>query len=355
MVNAAEIALLKHDLAAEAARLGFAGCGIAPAREDPLAAARLTQWLDDGRHGAMDWMASREAERRSPSGLWAEARSVIALGMSYAPGHDPLALARFTDRARISVYAQGKDYHATVKQALKALARWLVAAALARGLGEAGVKVFVDTAPVMEKPLGQAAGLGWQGKHTNLVSRRHGSWLFLGAIYTTLDFAPDLPGDDRCGSCSACQTACPTNAFPAPYQLDARRCISYLTIELKDAVPLEFRRALGNRIYGCDDCLAVCPWNKFAGTAHTMQAFLPRAELAAPRLADLLALDDAGFRALFAGSPIKRIGRNRFVRNCLYAAGNSGDAALVAPITALLDDRDPVVAEAAQWALRELA
>ena len=355
MVNAAEIALLKHDLAAEAARLGFADCGIAPAREDPLAAARLEQWLDDGRHGAMDWMAARSGERRSPQGLWDEARSVIALGMSYAPGHDPLALAGAPDRARISVYAQGKDYHDTVKQALKALARWLVAQAALRGLGDIGVKVFVDTAPVMEKPLGQAAGLGWQGKHTNLVSRSHGSWLFLGAIYTTLDFAPDLPGEDLCGSCTACQTACPTSAFPAPYQLDARRCISYLTIELKGPVPLEFRRALGNRIYGCDDCLAVCPWNKFAETAHTMQAFLPRAELAAPRLADLLALDDAGFRALFCGSPIKRIGRSRFVRNCLYAAGNSGNTALIAPVSALLSDPDPVVAEAAQWALRELA
>ncbi len=334
--------------------MGFVASGIAPAAEDPLRAARLEQWLGEGSHGDMEWMAARLEHRRSPQGLWPEANSVIALGMSYAPEADPLALADVPDRARISVYAQGRDYHDVVKKALKALARWLVAEAAQRGLGAAGVKVFVDTAPVMEKPLGMAAGLGWQGKHTNLVSREHGSWLFLGAIYTTLEFEPDPPGDDRCGSCSACQAACPTGAFPAPYRLDARRCISYLTIELKDAVPVEFRKALGNRIYGCDDCLAVCPWNKFAQSAQAMQAFLPRAELAAPRLAELLALDDARFRALFSGSPIKRIGRNRFVRNCLYAAGNSGDPRLTLPVTALLGDPDPVVAEAARWALGEL-
>ena len=358
MVNSAEIALLCQDLSAEAARLGFAACGIAPAREDPLAAQRLAQWLGEGQHGEMEWMASREHQRRSPQGLWPEAQSVIALGMSYAPARDPLALEGQPDRARISVYAQGKDYHDVVKKALKALARWLIEAANKRGLvpetGSIGVKVFVDTAPVMEKPLGQAAGLGWQGKHTNLVSREHGSWLFLGAIYTTLKLTPDEPETDHCGTCNQCQAACPTAAFPAPYQLDARRCISYLTIELKGAIPLEFRKALGNRIYGCDDCLAVCPWNKFAQTAQTMQAFLPRAELAAPRLAELLLLDDAGFRTLFSGSPIKRIGRNRFVRNCLYAAGNSGEAGLIAPVAALTSDPDPVVAEAAQWALEEL-
>ena len=354
MVNAAEIASLKHDLAAQATRLGFAACGIAPAAEDPLTARRLEQWLGDGRHGTMEWMESRLHHRRSAQGLWSEAQCVVALGMSYAPDRDPLALESFGDLGRISVYAQGKDYHDTVKKALKALARWLVAEAAARGLGEIGVKVFVDTAPVMEKPLGQAAGLGWQGKHTNLVSQSHGSWLFLGAIYTTLSFAPDIPGEDLCGSCNACQVACPTQAFPAPYQLDARRCISYLTIELKEAVPLEFRKALGNRIYGCDDCLAVCPWNKFASAAQAMQAFLPRAELVAPRLAELLTLDDAGFRALFSGSPIKRIGRNRFVRNCLYAAGNSGDAWLIGPVDELLSDPDPVVAEAACWAKTEL-
>ncbi len=355
MVNAASPTSLKQDLAAEARRLGFAACGIAAAAEDPLRAARLEGWLEAGMHGEMGWMADRLHHRRSPQGLWDEARSVIALGMSYAPRGDPLALAGSADRARISVYAQGADYHDTVKKALKALARWLVAEAARRGLGEIGVKVFVDTAPVMEKPLGAAAGLGWQGKHTNLVSREQGSWLFLGAIYTTLELEPDVPGKDRCGSCDACQRACPTGAFPAPYRLDARRCISYLTIELKDAIPVEFRRALGNRIYGCDDCLAVCPWNKFADAAAAMKPFLPRAELTAPRLAELLALDDAGFRKLFSGSPVKRIGRNRFVRNCLYAAGNSGDPALAAPVRALLSDPDPVVAEAASWALGELA
>ena len=305
-------------------------------------------------HGQMQWMADRLHHRRSPQGLWAEAQSVIALGMSYAPAADPLALADQGDRARISVYAQGRDYHDVVKKALKALARWLVDQAARRGLGEIGVKVFVDTAPVMEKPLSQAAGLGWQGKHTNLVSRDHGSWLFLGAIYTTLAFTPDPPGHDRCGSCDACQRACPTAAFPAPYRLDARRCISYLTIEHKGPVAEEFRAALGNRIYGCDDCLAVCPWNKFADSARRMQAFLPRAELVVPRLADLLALDDAGFRALFSGSPIKRIGRDRFVRNCLYAAGNSGEAALLPQVRALLDDPDEAVADAARWALARL-
>ena len=354
MVNNAEITRLKHDLATEAARLGFAACGIASASVDPLPARRLEQWLGAGHHGEMEWMAARAHHRASPQGLWPEASSIIALGMSYAPGHDPLALADSPDRARISVYAQGKDYHDVVKRALKALARWLAAEAKRRGLGDAGVKVFVDTAPVMEKPLGQAAGLGWQGKHTNLVSRINGSWLFLGAIYTTLEFATDYPEIDHCGSCNACQTACPTAAFPAPYQLDARRCISYLTIELKSAIPVEFRKALGNRIYGCDDCLAVCPWNKFADSARAIQAFVPRAELVAPRLGELLALDDAGFRALFSGSPIKRIGRNRFVRNCLYAAGNSGDVALIEPVRVLTSDPDPVVAEAACWALAEL-
>jgi epoxyqueuosine reductase len=350
----AELAALAGDLAGEATRLGFAACGIAPAAEDPQMAARLAQWLGLGMHGTMDWMAERLHHRRSPQALWPEAGSVIALGMSYAPRADPLALAAQPDRARLSVYAQGADYHDTVKKALKHLARWLVAEAERRGLGPAGVKVFVDTAPVPEKPLAAAAGLGWQGKHTNVVSREHGSWLFLGAIYTTLAFAPDTPARDRCGSCRACQDACPTAAFPAPYRLDARRCISYLTIEHHGPIPEEFRPALGNRIYGCDDCLAVCPWNKFAAAAAAHRAFLPRAELTAPRLADLLTLDDAGFRALFSGSPIKRIGRNRFVRNCLYAAGNSGDMELVAAVRALVDDGDAVVAEAAGWALARL-
>ena len=333
----------------EARALGFAACGFADAREDPLRAARLEQWLGEGCHGTMEWMETRLDHRRSPQGLWPQAQSVIALGMSYAPAADPLALDRVPDRARISVYAQVGDYHDVVKRALKALARWIVAQD-----PDAGVKVFVDTAPVMEKPLGEAAGLGWQGKHTNLVSRTHGSWLFLGAIYTTLPLPADAPHADRCGSCTACQTACPTQAFPAPYRLDARRCVSYLTIEHKGPIDHEFRAALGNRIYGCDDCLAVCPWNSFAQAAAANRAFLPRAELTAPRLGDLLMLDDAGFRALFSGSPIKRIGRNRFVRNCLYAAGNSGDATLFAPVQRLLNDPDPVVADAADWALDRL-
>lgn len=332
----------------KAAELGFAACGFASADAAPLAGKRLREWLADGRHGDMIWMEERAHHRESPAGLWPEVRSVIALGMSYAPALDPLALAGEGDRGRISVYAQGADYHDVVKKALKALGRWLAQ--------EAGcdLKVFVDTAPVMEKPLAEAAGLGWQGKHTNLVSRSHGSWLFLGAIYTTLDLAPDNPGRDRCGSCEACQRACPTDAFPAPYTLDARRCISYLTIEHKGPIPEEFREGIGNRIYGCDDCLAVCPWNKFAAAAARNIAFAPRAELTAPELADLLALDDAGFREVFSGSPIKRIGRDRMVRNCLIAAGNSGDPALRPAVAALATDPDPVVSEAADWALRKL-
>jgi epoxyqueuosine reductase len=340
---------LAERIKAEAERLGFAACGIAPAADDPVRAARLAQWLADGNHGSMDWMETRADQRKGPQSLWPEARSVIALGMSYAPATDPMALAAQTERARISVYAQGGDYHDVIKRALKSLARWLVAEVPGTEL-----KVFVDTAPVMEKPLGEAAGIGWQGKHTNLVSRTHGSWLFLGAIYTSLELEPDATHANRCGTCVACQDTCPTQAFPAPYQLDARRCISYLTIEHKGQIPEEFRKALGNRIYGCDDCLAVCPWNSFASAAAANKAFLPRAELAAPRLAELLALDDAGFRALFAGSPIKRIGRDRFVRNCLYAAGNSGAAALMAPVQRLIADPDPAVAEAASWAQARL-
>lgn len=333
----------------KAAELGFAACGIALADAAPLAGERLRQWLAEGRHGDMIWMEERAHHRAAPAGLWPEVRSIIALGMSYAPAADPLALAWAGERGRISVYAQGGDYHDVIKKALKALGRWLAQ--------EAGcdLKVFVDTAPVMEKPLAEAAGLGWQGKHTNLVSRDHGSWLFLGAIYTTLDLVPDAPGRSSCGSCDACQTACPTDAFPAPYRLDARRCISYLTIEHAGPIPPEFRAAIGNRIYGCDDCLAVCPWNKFASAAAANLAFAPRAELTAPELADLLALDDAGFRQVFSGSPIKRIGRNRMVRNCLIAAGNSGDAALAGPVEALLGDPDPVVREAAEWALARLS
>jgi len=341
---------LEDRLEAVARTHGFAAFGIAHADAAPQTAARLNQWLAEGRHGDMIWMESRAEQRGSPKGLWPEVQSVIALGMSYAPALDPLALAEHPDRGRISVYAQGGDYHDIVKRALKAVARWLVAEAK-----DAEVKVFVDTAPVMEKPLSAAAGLGWQGKHTNLVSRDHGSWLFLGAIYTTLKLTPSTPGRDTCGSCSACQDACPTQAFPAPYRLDARRCISYLTIEHNGPIPVALRRGIGNRIYGCDDCLAACPWNKFAETAQAHRAFLPRAELAAPSLSDLLALDDAEFRQVFAGSPIKRIGRGRMVRNAAIAAGNSGDVRFVPVLERLARDESPMVADAALWALAELA
>ncbi len=338
---------LTKALKAEATRLGFAACGITCADAVDGGAA-LNDWIAAGHHATMDWMAARADERASPQSLWPEARTVIVLGMSYAPAEDPLRLADVGNVGRISVYAQGTDYHDVVKRNLKALARWLVDA------GGGQLKVFVDTAPVMEKPLGQAAGLGWQGKHSNLVSRNHGSWLFLGSIMTTLDLEPDTPHADRCGNCDACQRACPTDAFPAPYQLDARRCISYLTIEHKGPIAHEFRAAMGNRIYGCDDCLAVCPWNKFADSAAANKAFVARAELAVPDLADLLALDDAGFRQVFSGSPIKRIGRNRIVRNACIAAGNSDDLLLSQPLRALTGDDDPVVREAADWALTRL-
>ncbi len=343
-----ETETLEQRLKAQASALGFAACRIARADAAPLAGQRLRAWLDAGHHGDMLWMEERAEQRASPKGLWPEVRSIIMLGMSYAPGRDPLALADVPDRGRISVYAQGKDYHDTVKKGLKALARWLV------DQQPGSLKVFVDTAPVMEKPLAQGAGLGWQGKHSNLVSRDHGSWLFLGAIYTELALTPDAPEQDHCGSCTACQTACPTDAFPAPYMVDARRCISYLTIEHKGPIPHDLRPGIGNRIYGCDDCLAVCPWNKFAETAAANRAFIGRAELAAPALADLLDLDDAAFREIFSGSPIKRIGRNRMVRNAAIAAGNSGDPALLPRLRALTDDPDPVVAEAAHWAIARL-
>jgi len=341
---------LRERLEAEARALGFAAVGVARADAAPQTAERLRAWLEEGAHGDMIWMADTADRRGAPTSLWPEVRSVISLGMSYAPGRDPLALADEPDVGRISVYAQGADYHDTVKKALKALARWLVA--------EAGcaLKVFVDTAPVMEKPLAAAAGLGWQGKHTNLVSREDGSWLFLGAIFTTLELEESAPAHAvHCGSCTRCLDACPTAAFLAPFRLDARRCISYLTIEHKGPIPIEFREPMGNRIYGCDDCLAVCPWNRFAQAARANAAFRPRAELTAPALADLLALDDASFRAVFSGSPIKRIGRNRMVRNACIAAGNSGSAELVPVLERLTEDEDPVVAEAAGWALGRLA
>ena len=339
---------LEARLKAEAAKLGFAQCRITHADAIPDAAARLEAWLAAGNHGDMAWMEERAHQRGSPRALWDETRSVIMLGMNYAPANDPMALADRPDIGRISVYAQGQDYHDVMKRALKALGRWL-----AEETGEP-LKVFVDTAPVMEKPLAMAAGLGWQGKHTNLVSREAGSWLFLGAIYTALELEPDPQGRDTCGSCDACQRACPTDAFPGPYRLDARRCISYLTIEHKGPIPHDLRPGIGNHVYGCDDCLAACPWNKFAQAAATHRAFLPRAELVAPSIADLLALDDGDFRAVFAGSPIKRIGRNRMVRNAAIAAGNSGDERFVPALRALTQDGDPVVSEAAIWALERL-
>lgn len=345
MVNA-----LKEKALAE----GFADCRVAAAALAPETGARLRGWVADGCHGDMLWMEGRVEQRAQPQKLWEEVRSVIMLGMSYAPGDDPMALEKASSHGRISVYARGRDYHDVVKGALKRTAQWLVHQAGQMGHDGAQVKVFVDTAPVMEKALAEAAGLGWQGKHTNMVSKAHGSWLFLGAIYTSLHLPADGAGADRCGSCTACQDICPTDAFPEPYRLDARRCISYLTIEHKGAIPHDLRRGIGNHIYGCDDCLSVCPWNKFAQAAAAHKAFLPRAELVGPPLADLLALDDAGFRSLFSGSPIKRTGRNRFIRNVAIAAGNSGDASLTGPLKALLADEDAVVREAAEWALAEL-
>jgi len=341
---------LEDAIRAEAARLGFVACGFTRADAADAAGLDLKRWLEAGHHGTMGWMAERAHHRVSPLALWPEARSAIALGMSYAPASDPLALAAHPELGRISVYAQGGDYHKTVKKALKALARFIVAEAPSE------LKVFVDTAPVLEKPLAQAAGIGWQGKHTNLVSREHGSWMFLGVILTSLELEPDPPADQsrHCGSCTRCLDACPTSAFLGPHRIDARRCISYLTIEHDGPIPHELRAAMGNHIYGCDDCLAVCPWNRFADAAAANRAYLPRAELAAPRLDDLLALDDSAFREMFAGSPIKRIGRNRLIRNCLIAAGNSADAALVPAIRAHLSDPDPVIGEAARWALDQI-
>ena len=341
---------LEEAIRAEATRLGFVACGFTAADAADTAGLELKRWLEAGHHGTMGWMESRAHHRVSPLALWPEAKSAIVLGMSYAPSSNPLALSEHTDLGRISAYAQGGDYHKTVKKALKALARFIVEKAPSE------LKVFVDTAPVMEKPLAQAAGIGWQGKHTNLVSREHGSWLFLGVILTSLDLRPDAPAAQgvHCGSCSRCLDACPTQAFLSSHRIDARRCISYLTIEHDGPIPTELRHAMGNRIYGCDDCLAVCPWNRFADSAAGNRAFLPRAELAAPRLIDLLALDDAGFREMFAGSPIKRIGRSRMIRNCLIAAGNSGDSSLVRSVRTHLSDPDPVIAEAAEWALAQL-
>ena len=332
---------------AEALRLGFDLCRFTDIDETWPAAGRLLEFVEAGRHGEMDWIADTVERRKHPRAMWSGAQSAIVLGVNYGPDHDPLEILSQRTLGAISVYAQGDDYHEVIKARLKALARWLVT----RFGGE--LKVFVDTAPLLEKPLAERAGLGWQGKHTNLVSREFGSWLFLGSILTTLDLAQDASEPTTCGTCHACLDICPTKAFPGPYLLDARRCISYLTIEHKGPIPVEFRAALGNRIYGCDDCLAVCPWNKFASTARE-QKLAAREALKAPTLAELVRLDDAAFRALFAKSPVKRIGRDRFIRNVLYAIGNSGDPASAALAEMLLDDPAAVVRGAAVWALGRL-
>ncbi len=334
-------------IGAAARGLGFDAFGVAPAETGDGPGRDLADYLARGHHGDMGWLAANAARRAKPTALWPEARSVIAVGMSYAPPDDPLAMVGKPERGTISAYARGRDYHDVLKARLRQLASWVAVTFACE------VKLFVDTAPVMEKPLAARAGLGWQGKHTNLVSRAHGSWLFLGEIYTTLDLAADAPGEDRCGTCQRCQDACPTAAFPAPYRLDARRCISYLTIEHKGHIAPEFREAMGNRIYGCDDCLAVCPWNKFAARTREY-AFLPRLELTAPRLADLAALDDAAFRETFRGSPIKRIGRDRLVRNVLIAIGNSADATLAPAAERLLGDGSALVRAMAVWAMSRL-
>jgi epoxyqueuosine reductase len=338
---------LKPEIRARALEIGFDAVGFAPATASEAAKQGLADFISAGWHGDMGWMADTAARRADPQVLWPEARSAVVLALNYGPASDPMALLDRPERATVSAYARNRDYHDTVKKRLKRLARWL---AESQGCQ---VKVFVDTAPLMEKPLAAAAGLGWQGKHTNLLSRALGNWIFLGSVLTDLELAPDAPEDDHCGSCRACLDACPTNAFPAPYRLDARRCISYLTIEHKGHIPAELRAAMGNRIYGCDDCLAVCPWNKFAQVAAEPD-FLPRAELTAPRLADLAGLDDAGFRQVFSGSPIKRIGRDRFVRNVLIAVGNSGLPTLAPTARGLLDDPSPLVRAMAVWALARL-
>jgi epoxyqueuosine reductase len=344
----AETHSLKNALEKEARALGFDAVGITRPDAIPLAPQRLQRFIAEGLHGDMDWLATTAQRRGDPQVLWPDARSVIMLGLNYGPNDDPLAVLKQRERGGISVYARGEDYHELIKKKLKTLARWLIAQA------GGDVKVFVDTAAVMEKPLAERAGLGWQGKHTNLVSRDFGSWLFLGAIFTTLELPTDADrktGD--CGTCRACLDVCPTAAFPEPYRLDATRCISYLTIEHKGPIPRELRALMGNRIYGCDDCLAVCPWNKFAQEGREVK-LAARDELRAPRLADLARLDDTSFRALFTKSPVKRVGRDRFLRNVLIAIGNSGDVSLATEAGRLLDDASPLVRGAAVWALGQL-
>ena len=332
----------------QARALGFDVARIARADLAWDAGDRLIDFVSEGYHGDMGWMAETLERRQHPTQMWPDAKSALVVGLNYGPKIDPLEPLTHPEHATISVYAQNTDYHDLMKRKLKQLA-----SAFATATGN-DVKIFVDTAPLMEKPLAHRAGLGWQGKHTNLVSRDHGSWLFLGVMLTTADLTPDAPASDSCGACQACLDICPTQAFPAPYKLDARRCISYLTIETKGPIPREFRQAMGNRIYGCDDCLAICPWNKFAQIARET-AFHPRAELTAPLLADLASLDDAGFREVFAGSPIKRIGRDRFVRNVMIAIGNSGSRALADLCIQRLDDVSPLVRGASVWALGSLA
>ena len=339
---------LEADLKERAQALGFDVARIARADEAWAAGDRLQEFVAEGRHGDMGWMADTADRRRHPTAMWEKARSALVVGLNYGPKHDPLAALERRTTATISVYAQNADYHDLMKRRLKQLA-----SAFAQSSGH-DVKIFVDTAPLMEKPLAHRAGVGWQGKHTNLVSREFGSWLFLGVMLTDADLEPDAASEDSCGSCRACLDICPTRAFPAPYQLDARRCISYLTIEHKGPIPREFRRAMGNRIYGCDDCLAVCPWNKFAHAAREA-AFHPRPELTGPGLADLSQLDDAGFREVFSGSPIKRVGRDRFLRNVMIAIGNSGETALANSAIQLLGDASPLVRGAAVWALGALS
>jgi len=341
---------IRAAIRARALASGFDAIGFSAAGLDEAARDQLCRFIARGYHGDMGWLADTAARRGDPQTLWAEVRSIVVLGVNYAPEDDPRALADHPQTGAISVYARGRDYHDTLKRRLKALARWI------DSQWPGALKLFVDTAPVMEKPLAQQAGLGWQGKHTNLVSREFGSWLFLGEIYLSLELEPDPPAPDRCGSCRRCLDVCPTGAFPAPHQIDARRCISYLTIEHKGMIPVELRPLLGNRIFGCDDCLAVCPWNKFAQAAHEPD-FLPRAALTAPRLAQLAALDNADFRRLFSGSPIKRTGRARFLRNVLIAIGNAGpgDPELLAAAQRCLDDVEPLIRAAAAWALGQLS
>lgn len=347
-MNAATGIALKPALLAQAHAAGFDAIGISPPDAIGAAAAHFQEFLNLGRHGDMDWLAAKADRRADPCVLWPEVRSVIMLGMNYGPNENPMEKLAQRSNANISCYAQGRDYHDVIKKRLKQVARWLHAES------GAAVKVFVDTAPVMEKPLAASAGLGWQGKHTNLVSRQFGSWLFLGAIFTELALPFDAPETDHCGSCRACLDICPTRAFPGPNILDAQRCISYLTIEHKGHIDREFRIPMGNRVYGCDDCLAVCPWNKWAQQAREA-AFHPSTDLSKTTLAEMLRLDDAAFRLRFSGSPVKRTGRDRFVRNCLIAAGNSGDTALLSTITPLLRDASALVRAMAVWAIRQLA